>query len=205
MLLSAFKKINPDLAGFTLIEMVVSLSVVMVVTVMFIANFHTANKRTDLIMTAQNLAADLHLAQNHTLGLVKYHNSSEGTVPAGGWGINFDATNNEYTLFADLDATSTVPGSGYMDYDPALEGNVNYGARVTQMPPGIEISELQTDTALLNSRVNVTFLPPDPRTNIYRVAAAATSTTLDIKLKETQNNTTKTVRVNFLGLIEVID
>jgi len=205
MLLSAFKKINPDLAGFTLIEMVVSLSVVMVVTVMFIANFHTANKRTDLIMTAQNLAADLHLAQNHTLGLVKYHNSSEGTVPAYGWGINFDATNNEYTLFADLDATSTVPGSGYMEYDPALEGNVNYGARVTQMPPGIEISELQTDTALLNSRVNVTFLPPDPRTNIYRVAAAATSTTLDIKLKETQNNTTKTVRVNFLGLIEVID
>jgi len=205
MLLSAFKKINPNLAGFTLIEMVVSLSVVMVVTVMFIANFHTANKRTDLIMTAQNLAADLHLAQNHTLGLVKYHNSSEGTVPAGGWGINFDATNNEYTLFADLDAASTVPGSGYMEYDSALEGNVNYGARVTQMPPGIEISELKTDAALLNSRVNVTFLPPDPRTNIYRVAAAATSTTLDIKLKETQNNTTKTVRVNFLGLVEVID
>jgi len=205
MLLSAFKKINPNLAGFTLIEMVVSLSVVMVVTVMFIANFHTANKRTDLIMTAQNLAADLHLAQNNTLGLVKYHNSSEGTVPAGGWGINFDANNNEYTLFADLDAASTVPGSDYMKYNPALEGNVNYGARVTQLPPGIEISELKTDSALLNSRVNVTFLPPDPRTNIYRVAAAATSTTLDIKLKETQNNTTKTVRVNFLGLVEVID
>lgn len=205
MILRASKKISPTLAGFTLIEMVVSLSVVMVVTVMFIANFHTANKRTDLIMTAQNLAADLHLAQNHTLGLVKYYYSSSGTVPAGGWGINFDATNNEYTLFADLDAASTVPGSGYMEYDPVLEGNVNYGARVTQLPPGIEISELKTDAALLNSRVNVTFLPPDPRTNIYRVSAIATSTTLDIKLKETQNNTTKTIRVNFLGLIEVID
>lgn len=198
-------KQRPKKSGFTLIEMVVSISVIMMVTVLFIANYRTANKRTDLAMIAQDLVADLHLAQNHTLGLVKYRNTTEGTVPAGGWGISLDAVNNRYTLFADLDEPASTAGSGYMEYDPTLEGDVNAGARVTQLPDSVQISELKTDSTFLNERVNVTFLPPDPRTNIYRVGAGATSTALEIKLQELQGNTTRTIRVNFLGLIEVID
>lgn len=192
--------------GFTLIEMVISTSIVMIIAVLFIANYHSTNKRTDLIMTAQNLVADLHAAQNNALGLVKYGATSGATVPAGGWGISFDTSLSRYTLFADLEAPLTA---GYREYDPEMEGNVNYGARVTQLPAQIQILELKTTSATgvehLDPRVNVTFLPPDPSTNIYRVNAAGTSTVLEIKLKETQNNSTKTVRVNFLGLVEVSD
>lgn len=198
-------KNKKDKKGFTLIEMVVSLGVIMMVTVLFIANYKTANKRSDLVMATQNLVADMHLAQNNTLGLIKYYNTSTGTTPAGGWGISLDQTNNRYTLFADLDEPAAVPGDGYMDYDLATEGSVSAGARVTQLPPSIQITELKTDSAVTNSRVNVTFLPPDPQTNIYRVSALTTSTALEIKLKELVGNTTKTVRVNFLGLIEVIN
>lgn len=192
--------------GFTLIEMVISISIILMITVLFIVNYHSTDKRSDLVMAAQNLVADLHLAQNNTLGLVKY-NGDAGGVPPGGWGISFDTGSNAYTLFADLDRPPAPgnPSPGYMKYDPSSEGNIRYGARVTPLPAQIEIMELRTGGGLLNSRVNVSFLPPDPQTNIYRVDTAATSTVLEIKLRETQSNSTKTVRVNFLGLAEVVD
>lgn len=183
------------LPGLTLIEMVVSIAMVTIVATLFIANYRSANKRTDLIMAAQTIVADLHSAQNNTLGLVKYN----GTVPAGGWGVHFDTTKNSYTIFADLNAPETV---GYMSYDSG-ENNPDYGARVTTLPDNIQIDELQTDGPQSNTQVNVTFLPPDPQTNIYN--GTATSSSLLIRLKELRNNSTKTIKVNFLGLAEVID
>jgi prepilin-type N-terminal cleavage/methylation domain-containing protein len=177
--------------GFTLIEMMVSLAVIALVSVLFIANFHSANKRTDLILAAQTLVSDLHAAQNNSLGLTKYN----GTVPPGGWGISLATSSNSYTLFADVD--------GNMQYSTSTEGNVLYGARVTTLPANISISQLQTSLASSTPAVNVTFLPPDPQTNIYDVNSGATSTLLTITMKESLNNTTKTVQVNFLGLVEV--
>lgn len=189
--------------AFTLLEMVVSISIITLVSVMFIANYRSANKRTDLVMTAQNLVADLHLAQNNTLGLVKYN----GTVPAGGWGINFNLADNTYTMFADLDApaTPTNPSPGYMQYDPTDEGNTEYGARVMHLPQYIEIVSLKLANGTSQSQANVTFLPPDPETNIFQPISLATSTSLEIELRETRNNSTKKVFVNFLGLTEARD
>lgn len=187
---------NSVFKGFTLIEMLVSISMIVVIATLFIANYRSANKRTDLIMAAQTLAADLHLAQNNSLGLVKYN----GEVPAGGWGINFIDATNSYTMFADLNAPDDP--SGYMDYD-AGEGEINYGARVTVLPPNIEISNIKTVAVPSEAYANVTFLPPDPQTNIYN--GTATSSSLEIELRETRNNTIKTIVVNFLGLIEVKD
>ncbi len=193
-----FKKNILGQSAFTVIEMVVSLSMISIVAALFIANYRTANKRTDLIMNAQNLAADLHLAQNNTLGLVKYN----GEVPAGGWGIALDINQNYYTLFADLDAPGTA---GYLEMDEPTEAQIGYGARKTYLPDGITVHRLTTDGPLDNSLVNITFLPPDPRTNIYRVGAAATSSAIVIEMKEGRNESLKTLRVNFLGLIEVLD
>ena len=186
--------------AFSLIELLVSLGIIMMITVIFMADYKTANKRTDMTMTAQKIVADLHLAQNNALGLVKYN----GSVPAGGWGLNFDATNNRYTLFADLNA----PGkTGYMDYDSSLEGDVNSGARVNNLSSNIIISSMELSGNIATTTVtsaNVTFLPPDPKTNIY--SSGSTSTLLEIKIQDkTNSKSVKTIRINFLGLAEVID
>ncbi len=183
--------------AFTLIEMIVSISMIVIVTALFIANYRSANKRTDLIMTAQNLVADIHLAQNNTLGLVKYND----LVPPGGWGISFDVDKNYYTLFADLDAPDS---SGYMSMDEATEARPEYGGRVTHLPAEIKISKLTLGDGTDVNAANVTFLPPDPRTNIFDTVTS-TSSALKIELTEARNNSVKTVRVNFLGLVEVLD
>ena len=185
-------------AGFSLIELVVSLSIIAMITVLFMSNYRNGNKRTDLVMTAQKIVADIHLAQNNALGLVKYNNM----VPAGGWGVAFDKSKNNYTIFADLDSPGT---GGYMVYASSTEGSINYGARLTTISSGVYVSSLKIGSSgtSVNS-TNVSFLPPDPKTNIY--SNGATSTVLEIQITELGDiNNHKTIRVNFLGLAEVID
>jgi len=194
-----FIKTKKVLSGLTLVELLVSLSIITLVTAIFVTNYQTTNKRTDLIMAAQVLVADIHRAQNNSLGLIKYGDM----VPAGGWGISFDRNRNksQYILFADLDR----PGTARYRHLDANEHDIDKGGRVVDLPPLIEIHAIRFDsqgTGQLDS-VNLTFLPPDPQINIF--SNGATSTILEIDLRETRNNTIKTIRVNFLGLAEVIN
>jgi prepilin-type N-terminal cleavage/methylation domain-containing protein len=186
--------------AFTLLEMIVSISMILIIMVIFIVNYRSANKRTDLTMTAQMMVADIHSAQNSSLGLVKY-----GTfgVPAGGWGINFSKDRNAYVVFADLEE----PGvDGYMAYEPSVEGDKSYGAREIFLGSDIRIENIRlyssSGVAASTTEANVTFLPPDPRTNICNAISQATSTAIEIDLKSIVDNRLKTLRVNFLGLIE---
>lgn len=201
------EKLKQNKAAFTLIEMVTSISLIVMITGVFIANYNSNNKRSDLIMTAQKLVADIHMAQNNALGLVKYGTN----IPPGGWGIHFNLNSpRQYTMFADLNRPENYeippyyPAEyGYMRYDTG-EGLINQGARVINLPQGVEIISLITDSAFDTSGyVNVTFLPPNPKTNIFN--GMATSTALSISLRDNRSGTSKTVRVNFLGLVEVID
>ena len=200
------EKLKRGKAGFTLIEMIRSISLIVIITAIFIANYRSSDKRSDLIMTAQKLVADIHAAQNNTLGLIKYGNE----VPPGGWGIHFDKSDPlKYIMFADLDRpASTEPpdiypaDAGFMSYASTTEGDINNGARIVELPQGISIIDLETGNDDSNI-ANVSFLPPDPKTNIFN--GISTSTFLEITLKEERENKIKTVRVNFLGLVEVID
>ncbi len=199
-----FRKQNKIFPAFTLIEMVVSLGIIMVISVIFIANYRSSNKRTDLIMTAQSLVADIHAAQNSSLGLVKYGD----IVPAGGWGVNFNKNNNTYTIFADLQEPFVT---GNLSFDPNTEADRNLGARQISLRGEIEIEELRIFSGVNGSiqnttnSVSVTFLPPDPKTNIYNEISGSTGTALMIKLKEVNGEGRRTVKINFLGLIEMID
>lgn len=202
---------NRNQAGFSLIEMITSISLIVIITAIFIANYRSSNKRTDLIMTAQELVSDIHTAQNNTLGLIKYGLE----VPAGGWGINFDSANpRQYILFADLDRPASNEADqdqvweadpGFMSYDEELgEGDIEKGARIVDLPPGIIIDSIIIGSGIATSTLaNVTFLPPDPKTYIFN--GLATSTELRVALKDERENVIKTVRVNFLGLVEVIN
>lgn len=187
--------------GFTLLEMIVSLGMIMMIMLIFIVNYRSANKRTDLTMTAQTLAADIHAAQNSALGLYKY--GSLG-VPEGGWGININRTKNSYTVFADLDRPGT---SGYMKYDPQMEGDKSRGSREIMFSSGVKIDAIRlysgSNAVSSTTEANITFLPPDPRTNIFNVVNSATSTAIEIDLRSEFDNNLKTLRVNFLGLVEV--
>ncbi|MFA6514628.1 MAG: hypothetical protein WCT50_05120 [Patescibacteria group bacterium] len=189
-------KIKYFQSGVTIIELLVSMSVIVFITAIFVANYNSTNKRTDLIMASQSLVADFHYAQNNSLGLLKYGD----VVPAGGWGLNFNLSQKDrYVIFADLDGPGTL---GYMVYN-SDEGEFSKGARTVILPSGTEISSLRFFGNITKPLVNVTFLPPDPKTNIS--SGSATSTVLEIDILELRTGVIKTVKVNFLGLAEVIN
>ena len=179
-------------SGFTVIELIVSVGIITLVTALFLANYSSANRRTDLTMTAQKLVSDVRLAQSYALGLAKYGNTSSINVPLGGWGVHFDLQGlgaDRYLIFADND--------GDHSYD-SDESNESYGAITSYLPKTITI-----DSISLGGKMDVIFLPPDPVTYIKNDISSSTSAI--VVLKDAKTNSVKTVRMNFLGLVEVID
>lgn len=172
--------------GFTLLELLVSISIIALISGIFMANYHSANKRSELVNAAQKLASDIRLAQNYSLGLREFNGQASG----GGWGVYFNKTApNYYIIFADIN------------------GNKNYNASLGEkfkqvdLPAGVSVNNItDVKTGTLNN-IAITFLPPDPTTYI----AASANNKAQITLRDANTGSTKTVEVNFLGLVEVVD
>lgn len=178
--------------GFTVIELVVSIAIISMVTAIFLVNYRTVNRRSDLTMISQKVVTDIRMAQNYSLGLARYGENGSTNIPSGGWGIYLDLQNygnNKYIIFADDNANGV--------YDSG-EANINYGAALIDLPENIIIQSLS-----VGSRANVTFLPPDPITTIK--SELTSHPQLDIVIKDLRTNNIKTIRINYLGLVEVID
>lgn len=173
-----------------MIELVVSIAIIASITGVFLANYHSANKKSELTMAAQKLVSDIRLAQNYSLGSKEYG----GSMPSGGWGVHFNKTSSpgSYRIFAD--------GNGNMKYDTG-EDDKDKGGQIVNLPSGIRIEEINTGASI--NLVDITFLPPDPVTNIWD--GANNYNMAQIKLQGEDESLTKTVLVNFFGLVEVVD
>jgi len=187
-----FKNLNEK--GFTLIELLVSVSIILMLSSVFLVNYRGGDTMARLTMSAQKLASDIRMAQNNTLGSVEYNT----VIPPGGWGVHFDRVSNDkgYLLFADLDED--------MEYDTGTgeEADTQYGGRIVELPIGISIKSILVNAVPVNV-IDISFLPPDPITNILN--GSATSTKVTIVLEENENNAEKEIKVNYFGLIEVIE
>lgn len=176
-----------SLGGFTIIEMLVSVAIIGMISGIFLVNYRGTNRRSELVGAAQKFASDARLAQNYSLGLKKA-DIADANPPAGGWGIYINRASTSYVLFADKNAPS-----GNRQYDNGEKvREIFFPKGVTVATNGISIGGLSVPTS------TIVFFPPDPLTYIKN----STTTNISIILKD-QDNSTSTVRINFLGLIEV--
>src|SRR3989344_8352181 len=87
--------------GFSLIEMVVVLAIVVVITGIVIFSVGTERQNSALLRSAQKLSLDLRRVQSFALSMKTYKTSG---VPCG-WGVNFNgAGSTNYIIFADTAA-----------------------------------------------------------------------------------------------------
>jgi len=181
-------------AGFTLIELMVSISISVLISTIFLVDYRSTSKQSELNMTAQKLVSDIRLAQNYSLGSTEYGEN----IPLGGWGVHFDRISSpgNYIIFAD--------NNGNKHYDSG-ESDSNKGGQVISLPAGVSINGINavspSEEVSAVNYIDITFLPPDPTTNILDSSDNPYNSVGIILLGE-DDSSTRTIEVNFFGLIE---
>lgn len=176
--------------GYTLLELLVSASIIAIMSAVAVANYADYGQTKSLQMAAQVLASDIRTAQSYTLSQKRFG----GSIPPGGWGIyasRLNPNNTSYVIFADT-------GAPNRDYDPGEE------IRIVNLTDGVIIDNIQIDGANRNGTV-VIFEPPTPITWICRLPnpcpVSRDGDVVDIRLSA--GGGTRTVRVNAFGLVDI--
>lgn len=175
--------------GFTLVELLVSISIISLLSAAFVVNYHRSNKENELKLAAYKLASDIRLTQNKTLGSETAVKNGTTYIPP--WGINLTASTSNYKLFGDI-----VEDKSYVANDDYLLRQVN-------LPNKVIIKSLKVGDPLAGvTSANIIFYPPNPTTYIKGDSQIASHTSALITLQD-ENNATYNVSVNFVGLIDV--
>ncbi|MFH0857020.1 MAG: prepilin-type N-terminal cleavage/methylation domain-containing protein [bacterium] len=97
--------------GFSIIEMLVSISIIVIISSVLIVNFRDGEKKSRLNLSADVLVSNIRSVQNMVLNGSKF---ADHEMPYNGYGIYFE--NSRYLIFADDNSN--------MVYDAGEELNV---------------------------------------------------------------------------------
>jgi prepilin-type N-terminal cleavage/methylation domain-containing protein len=180
--------------GFTLLEMVVSLSIISLMLGVFLANYKGGRDSGDLSIANQQLVSDIRSAQNKALGTAAF----SGVTPVGGWGVHLDTSNTgSYFIFADIN------GDKKYNSTPTDEALLSGGGQTISLSSDVVIDSFWTNGAVSNpTALDITFLPPDPATTILYNSGIGTSSVAKIILKQKNTGKKATTTVNILGLLQ---
>jgi prepilin-type N-terminal cleavage/methylation domain-containing protein len=191
------KILNPKQKGFTLLEITVVVSIIILLSTIFIANYRGGEKQFALQRSAHKLVQDLRRAQE--MAMSSQRTSSEfgsETVPQGGYGISFKKDLNSYILFADCDGDGKFDETG-----EAL--SCQKATKVTPFPEKIKELSLEEGIKItkllpsLENSLSITFLPPDPKV-IITPSGSSASITLTFN-----SQSKKVIIINTVGLIDI--
>jgi len=187
--------------SFTLIELAVVISIVLILSTFAFPNFREINAKFALDRTVYKLSQDLRNAEEMSMSSQTTDPAIFGSAlfPAGGWGIYFKEASSSYILFADCDGDGQYDATGHPSTHSCAEAEISkpYPEKFKEISveAGIKISALIPKYAPDNS-LAITFFPPDPAITIYPSATTAFMT-LVFKAR------TETVSINLNGLIEI--
>ncbi len=178
--------------GFTIIEIVVVIAIILVIFTISIANFPAIKLQFALLRTTYKFAQDLRTAQNLALSANQYSNPTGQCSKVAGYGIYiYTPQNQQYSMYAD----NNTSGNANNQYD---SGDC-FAQQIISTEPGVVIKKICN---VVGSNVSIDFSPPDPTTTITTLAAGQTEVDVVFALSSDLTQT-KTVAVNTAGLIEV--
>lgn len=199
--------------GFTLIELMVTLSIFVFMTILVVSKYGTFNQSTLLTNTAFDVALTIHTAQTYGL-------SVKGTDYTGGaatstqsfntaYGIDIDTStvplNQSFQFFADVDRDGT--------YNQALGDqlistyNIARGATISSICVGTGPSDCSTaPSGVTIQHLDITFRRPNPDALIYSYEGASNPVKrpyVQITLRASDGSNTRIVSVRQNGQISV--
>jgi len=179
--------------AFTLLEITVVISIIIILSTIFIANYRAGEKNFTLQRSAHQLAQDLRKVQEMAMAGQEF----DETFPKGGYGIHFKEDYSSYYLFADCD------GDGEFDETGDIFINCSEAVPENPCPETIEEIYLEENISIFSlspvsgeGTLEITFLPPDPRVTINPLSSTASITLTNGQIE-------KTITINSVGLIDV--
>jgi len=166
--------------GFTLIELIVVMAIIVILTTLVLANYRDGQKRYALSQSAQQLASDLRRIQNMAMNGVGISAASGRR----GYGIYINLANNDsYIIYADQNGNNTWQPSDELIEAINLANNVKI-----------------TGVSTPNEKADIYFESPDPTTYISNLGG---SNNIIITLGMDSLANTETVTVTLAGVIQV--
>lgn len=83
--------------AFTLIELLISMAIFIILFSVTIANFRSSKRGDDFKLQTFDIEDSIRAVQNMSLT----GEQIDGTLPGNGYGINFNISNNSYTIYGD--------------------------------------------------------------------------------------------------------
>ena len=172
---------NHGFSGFTLIEMLVVLAIMIIITGSVIFSIGSERQNSALMRSAQKLSLDLRRAQSFSFSSKVFKASG---VPCG-WGAHFNgAGSNSYIIFADL---AVNPNCSDRDFVRNSNGSEDF--ETINLEPEITVNVLS------NGLTDIIFTPPDPVVTFTPGQTTATITLIN------KNSIIRAVTVNKTGFI----
>ncbi len=183
--------------AFTLLEITVVITIITLLSTVFIVNYRGGEQNFALKRSAHLVARDLRRAEEMAMSAKEFQGSVPPSVPPGGYGVYFSSDSRSYILFADLDNEKDYDGLSEKIEEIFLE-------------KGVKIKQVAA-LWMVWKQTSTVFTPPDPAiTNqLYGVSVDGTPfktsiSTLQVTLcLETDPSKTKTITVNKVGLIDI--
>ncbi len=168
--------------GYTLVELLVSITIITTLFVITVANLRGGNDNQALLRSAQELAFNLRKVQNLSLSTKKY-----GVNSVCFYGLKID-TANSYFLYYNDTAGCSGPVMYVGDFATKIDPNPIY------LEKGIEFSPTSVGK-------DIAFVPPEPLT-YYMNSNNFAPQNIVLRIKS-DIATTKIITVNRLGNIQI--
>jgi len=167
--------------GFTLIEMLVVLAIMVIITGIVIFNVGTQRQNSALLRSAQKLSLDLRRAQSYALSSKIFRTMG---VPCG-WGVHFNGVSStSYIIFADLASAQDCSNEDFI-----RDSNGSEDFEVANLEAGITINSLS------NNLSDVVFSPPEPTVNFTPNQTSASVVLIN------KDGVTRAININKTGFI----
>jgi len=172
--------------GFSLIELLVTMSIVVIVTSVSLANYPSFSEKLSLKRTVQEVALSIRQAQIYGGSVKKFEGATIEDFP--GYGVYFSEDSSFFSLFADEDNDH--------DYAPAEQ------IRLFEIKTGDKISTLKCDGLSCPGReLQVVFVRPGPTVHLVDGSGGSHSV-VEITVQSRKEGT-KVIKVYVTGQISV--
>jgi len=167
--------------GFTLVEILVVISIIVFLSVTVLANYQKNSQQLALSRSAYKLSQDIRRAGEMAMSAKEF----QGAVPQGGYGIYLKLSwGNFYKLYADT--------NGNEKYDTS-DGEVG----TVYLEKGIILQNI------FPSSLSINFKPPNPTVKIKTESGGDSSLAIITLSLDSDSTKIKKVKVSAVGLTEI--